>query len=81
MREYVVKYRKSGTFFWTLKKVVGTRVEKEADRLILFFADGGIQEVAKFSNYDVKLGIDWVLATKDRLEKEAGTNLKLSVQA
>ena len=81
MREFTVKYKKYGSFFWTSKKVIGTSVDKESDRLMLYFAGGAMQEVAKFSNYDVKLGIDWVLATKDRLEKEAGTNLKLSVQA
>lgn len=79
MKKFVFKYRKSGAWFWKSITVVGTKYHEVGDRMTLFFEDGGIQEIAGFKNYDAKLGIDWVLATKEQLEKEAGQPVKLNV--
>lgn len=57
--------------------VVGHRLDKDTDKMDLFFEDGTILSIGKWSGYSMKLGKDWVIATKKRIEKEAGQNINL----
>lgn len=79
MKKFKFKFKKSGALFWKTRIVTGSRMEKEIDRMVLFFEDGGIEEITNWSKYDARLGVDWVLAIKDQMEKEAGQAIKLNV--
>lgn len=79
MKKFKIKFKKTGSFFWKSRVVVGSKLDTGLNRLTLYYEDGSIEELAKYSDMDVKLGLDWVLATKDALEKESGQNIKLSV--
>ena len=61
---YVFSYRKSGGKLWKKEVVEGHKYEQGLDRLVLFFKGNAIQEIAHWVDYDVKLGTDWVKATK-----------------
>ena len=49
-------------------------------RMVLYFEDGSLQVVANWNECELKLGQDWVLATKAKMEREAGRDIKLSVE-
>ena len=70
---YKFKY-KCGRFYKSVS-VIGHKYNKELDRMILMFKDGGIMEIASWSCYDCKLGKDWALAVKKEMEKQAGQSI------
>jgi hypothetical protein len=47
--------------------------------MLLFFEDGGVQEIKNFKNCEVKLKQDWVLAQKKSLEAQTGQPLNMVV--
>jgi hypothetical protein len=65
---YTVYYKKR--FFWKKIKVSGHRLEKELDRMDFYFPDETILSIGQWSHYDMKLGIDWVLAMKKQQQKQ-----------
>ena len=67
---YLFKYRRF--LFWHSKKIVGHKYEETQDKMIMFFDDGSISEIAKWSNCECRLGVDWVNATKEAIRDEAG---------
>lgn len=67
---YKFKFRRH-LFFRSLT-VVGHGFNKELDRMSLYFADGGVREISRWSQCDCKLGTDWVLAKKKDMERQAG---------
>ena len=69
-RTYVFKYRRY--FFWTKITVSGHKLEEEKDKMLLFYPDGGVREIRKWSEYELWLQSDWVLATKESIKEEAG---------
>lgn len=75
--EYFFKYKKS--IIWRSKKVCGHRYEEKQDKMILFYKDGGVEEIANWKNHSCKLGIDWVIAIKKTMEKESGNNVPINV--
>lgn len=77
MNTYKFKYRKN--LFWKTETVIGHGLNLEANRMDLYFEDGSILSIGKWSEHDVRLGTDWVLFTKNNMEKEAGRDIKLSV--
>lgn len=79
MRSFSFRYKKPGGLFWRKSKVSGYNLQTERDRMLLFLPDGGLIEIPQWSTYMCKLGIDWVLATKDQMEKESGKDIKVSV--
>jgi len=50
-----------------------------ATRMVLYFEDGGLTVLANWNECELKLGQDWVLATKEKMEAEAGRDIKLSI--
>lgn len=48
-------------------------------RMVLYFEDGSLYVIANWNECELKLGQDWVLATKSKMENEAGRDIKLSV--
>jgi hypothetical protein len=47
--------------------------------MALYLENGGIQTIPKWDEYSLKLGVDWVLAVKENVENQTGTDIKLSV--
>lgn len=76
---FKIRYKKSRSWFWTTRTITGFNLIKEQDRFVLFFQDGSIQELAKWSEHDCKLGVDWVLFQKKQMEKESGQPITLAV--
>lgn len=70
MGTYKFKYKKG--FFWKTITVVGHNLVTEQDRMDVFFADGGIYSIGGWTKYDLRLGSDWVITVKKKMEEEAG---------
>lgn len=45
---------------------------KPIDAMILYYEDGGVERIPDWSKYYMKLGSDWKLALKEKMEKEIG---------
>ena len=52
--------------------MVGHKYDKDQDKMVLFADDGSLSEIAKWSNCECKLGVDWVNATNESIKEEAG---------
>jgi hypothetical protein len=74
---YAFRYKKK--FFSKVIKAVGHRWDKDSDRMDVYHLNGSITSIAKWSTYNLYLGTDWVLFTKNAMEKESGQNVKLAV--
>lgn len=77
--EFILKWRRLGSPFWKRWKVRGTRYDQTTDRLTVYFSDGSLQEIPKWSGCYSKLGTDWVLATQKEMEKTARQPIPLQV--
>ena len=73
----VVKYKKY--FLWSKLTVTGHRLDKEINRMDFYLPDGSIVSIGNWSIYDMKLGVDWLLAVKKNMEEESGQTIKLTV--
>ena len=76
---YKFTYRRR---WWTLSKsfvVAGHRLEPTQDKMVLFFPNGGVREIAEWSRCEIRLGTDWVVAQQKALEKQAGQPIPLAV--
>lgn len=74
---YIFKYKR--WFFWKKKTVVGHKLDKELNRMDLYFPDGTIYSVPEWSKCELYLGHDWLLFTKKQMEKESGQPISLTV--
>ena len=45
----------------------------------LFFSNGSIMEIKDWNKCEIFLGADWVIYTKNQMERETGQNIKLNV--
>ena len=72
---YIFKYKKG--WFWRSAKVVGHRLDQSNNRMDLFFENGSIKSIGQWDKYDLFLGTDWVLFTKNQMEDESGQDIKL----
>jgi hypothetical protein len=75
--KYIFKYRKK--FFWKKFIAIGHRYDTDQDKMIVFFEDGGFQEICEWKKCELKLGQDWVLSRKKIMEQEAGIDVKLNI--
>lgn len=75
--KYKFKYRKK--WLWKTFNVIGHVYESDQDKMVLYFEDGGIQEICEWKKCEIKLGSDWVLVKKKMLESETGVNVKLNI--
>ena len=81
---YKFKYKRY--FWWSTKEVVGHSLEKNydgtynQDKMVIYFENGGLEVISDWGKCALKLGIDWVLAQKNAMEKETGQELKLNVK-
>lgn len=75
--KYLFCYRRK--WFWKKITVVGHGYEQSQDKMILYFENGGLQEICEWSKCEIKLGPDWVLAKKKMMEMESGVDVKLNI--
>ena len=61
----------------TIKKIR----KNNNNKMVLYKEDGSLEVIAKWSECEVRLGVDWVLATKAKMEEQIGRDIKLSVDA
>ncbi len=75
------RHRGNGKFTrWaTFKGLTGHRVDPapHGETMVLFRKNGGQQTIADWHQCEIKLGADWVLATRAAMEREAGQDVKL----
>ena len=76
--KYKFKYRKCGRLFWSSQEVIGHSFVADQDKMVLYFNNGGLMEIAHWKDHEVKLGQDWVLAVKKNMESKIGQQLPLS---
>ena len=76
---YKFKFKRKWWHPFSTYLITGFSLDKELDRLILYFPGGGIREIAGWNSCDAQLGIDWVLATKKKMEAEIGQPVTLNV--
>lgn len=67
---YKIRYRRR--FFFRTVTVVGHGYDRDLDRLFLDLPNGCTLEIAQWSKYDCKLGLDWVAAKKQKMESQTG---------
>jgi hypothetical protein len=72
--EFVIKWKRK--WFWHKHKVVGFHLTQESNRMALFYKDGSIYEIPKWSECACKLGSDYHQMLKEKMEKEAGTAIR-----
>lgn len=77
MKKYKFKFKRF--LFWKSITAIGHSYLKDMDRMDIFDELGGVISLSKWSSYDLKLGADWVLATKEKMESESGQNITLGV--
>ena len=73
---YKFKYKRK--WFWKTEKVVGHSYQENQDKMCLYYEDGSVKEIVKWSNCAVKLGADWVRVTQKKMEREAGVQVPVT---
>ncbi len=73
---YTFKYKRK--FWWKKETVVGHSYNQEQDKMVIYYPDGGLKEIAGWRQCSVRLGADWVAVTKKSMEKEAGVSVPLN---
>lgn len=75
--QYVFKWSRG--FITRSRKVAGHRYDQIQDKMVLYFQDGSVEEIANWRGCSVRLGADWVAAKKADMEKSAGSAVPLAV--
>ena len=79
MIAYKFKYKR--TLFWHTIEVIGHHYIPDQEKMVLYFPDGSIGEIPRWKDCAISLGVDWVLATKQMMEQQAGATVPLNVKA
>ena len=70
---YTLGYkRKSQFFFRRIKRVVGHKHDEKQNKMIVYFLDGSVREIADWVNCEMLLGADWFVYIKKDMEQKAG---------
>jgi hypothetical protein len=83
MNTYTAKYRRvtDKIRVWTkVKNLIGHKWFQEQNKMVFYFKDGSLKEVAKWTDCEIHLAKDWVLWTKEQMEREANQSIKLNVE-
>ena len=56
---YKLKYRRGDFGIWHTNKVIGHQYETDSNKLICYLPDGGLREIAHWSDCEIILGADW----------------------
>jgi hypothetical protein len=74
------KFQYKRRWFWKTVEVMGHRYDEKSDRMDLHLPSGAILSIGEWRKHSLKLGTDWVLATKSMMESESGQDVKLKVE-
>jgi len=61
------------------KQVFESIDSQNRDRMVLYFKNGALRTISDWFGCELKLETDWVLFTKNKMEKESGQDVKLAV--
>ena len=78
--QYKVSYKLLFWPKWKTLEVIGHNLQENHDRMDFYMPDGGIHSVGFWKLHELKLGEDWVAATKKRMEDDSGQKLNLKVE-
>ena len=56
---YKLKWRRGDLGFWHSLNVIGHQYETGSNKLIVYFPDGGLREIAHWNDCELLLGSDW----------------------
>lgn len=72
---YKFTYRRNRFGFWFSKtyEVVGHSYSSDQNKMILYFYDGSVREIAEWNKCEAILENDWFLMEKKNMERKAGT--------
>ena len=62
---YKLKWRRGDLGFWHSLDVIGHQYETGSNKLICYFPDGGLREIAHWNDCELELGSDWSKLTND----------------
>ena len=72
---YIFKYKRK--LFWRQINACGHRYVEEMNRMDVFKEDKTLFSIPKWSECYLDLVKDWLLATKEQIEKESGQKVSL----
>ena len=73
------KFSWKRNLFWHSRMVTGHKYEEKQNKMLIFFKDGGVQEIKHWTDCEVKLGADWFSETKKQMEDKAGQAIPMKV--
>lgn len=83
---YLFRYRRLGQIFWRKHRVVGHGLSRDPsglivdpEKMVLYFADGSIQEICAWTRCEVRLGSDFFSYKKAEMETAAGQAIPTSL--
>lgn len=56
-KTYCFKWKRG--YIWRKKIVIGHSYEPDTDKMTLFFPEGGLREIAHWSDCEMALGVEW----------------------
>jgi hypothetical protein len=73
------KFKVKAWWGWKTYRVTGHRYDDAQGKMVLYFQDGGVRELAGWTKRECRLGTDWVLFVQKEMNKESGTQVQLEV--
>ena len=77
---YKLKWRRGDLGFWHSLNVIGHQYETGSNKLICYFPDGGLREIAHWNDCELLLGSDWSKLTNDLSGNVDAVKDKLTLQ-
>ena len=77
---YKLKWRRGDLGFWHSAKVIGHQYETGSNKLILYFPEGGLREIAHWNDCEMLLGSDWQKIVNDDSGNPNVVKEKLKIQ-
>ncbi len=69
------KFQWKRRLFWHTKTIVGFGLDKDLDRMQIFFENGTTLEISKWSKCDCLLGSDYFKIKHKMMEEKAGQSI------
>lgn len=77
---YKFTFKHHKKFIWQSRTVTGHKYEQAFDKMVLFFDNGGLEEIPHWKDYNLKLGTDWAIALQKHLESQAGQPIPINIK-
>lgn len=75
--QYKFQYRRF--LFWKSITVIGHSYVVDQDKMVLYFPNGSVKEICKWSKCELYLDVDWVNAVRKSQEAKTGQPITLAV--